>query len=68
MPVASFSIAIATVSAMIPQMIPEPENTQPTEDQPKKFEITGDDDLSDEPLPRRQCDLDDGQEGCPVCE
>lgn len=49
-------------------MIPEPENTQPTEDQPKKFEITGDDDLADEPLPKRQCDLDDGQDGCPVCE
>ncbi|MFZ4681398.1 MAG: hypothetical protein ACOYMS_02750 [Terrimicrobiaceae bacterium] len=63
-------IAIADLSAQPdnPAMIPEPENAKPSEDQPQKFTVTGDDDLADEPAPKRQCELGDGQEGCPVCE
>jgi len=63
-------IEIASMSAQpdYPAMIPEPEKRPPAEDLPKKFEVTGDDDLADEPAPQRQCELGDGQEGCPVCE
>ena len=46
-------------------MIPAPENATPADDHPVKFEVTGDDDLADEPVTLPQCRIDDP--GCDSC-